>query len=194
MANPASFCRGKVVFVGDTSVGKTSIINAYHHIRIDNLTPTIASQATATTGDYHGTTVNITIYDTAGQEDYRCLVPLYARGAQVAVIVYAEDLQSSFSHIPNWIEYLKQNASIPHMLLVGNKVDLHGELALNVTDSFAEASGLPLIRTSAKTGQNIDVLFGAIVKFVETDAPQETGPPSIGIENSTRPAGASRCC
>jgi GTPase SAR1 family protein len=54
------------------------------------------------------------VFDTAVQDDFRCLVPLYARFAQVGVIVYDQLAQSSFDSFPNWINFLKSNSGGYH--------------------------------------------------------------------------------
>jgi small GTP-binding protein len=162
---------------------------------IIGIAPTVAAQATTVTLMHNGLPVNLTIYDTAGQDDYRCLVPLYARGAQVAVIVYAEDSVQSFEHIPDWIQYLESNVAIPHKLLVGNKSDLQEEIEFERSDQFAESQKLTLIRTSALTGQNIELLFRTIADLVDGDEPSEIADTKkIDVGGATAGGGKEGCC
>jgi small GTP-binding protein len=190
MSIPGVF-KGKVVFVGDAAVGKTSIITAYRGLT-DPVSPTIAAHSVALNVPYSGGTTTISVFDTAGQDDYRCLVPLYARGAHVAVVVYAEDCGSSFDHIPQWLDFLSAKSRVPHTILVGNKSDLPLAVPAEKSDGFAEAQGLPLIRTSAKTRQNLDVLFAAIGELVERKTPAEDSDSGVSLVEST-PRG-SGCC
>jgi small GTP-binding protein len=172
--------RGKVVFVGDCNVGKTSIIASYNKNSLPT-GPTVAAESIAIRVDWRGIQVPLTIFDTAGQDDYRCLVPLYTRFAQVGVIVYDQTLPSSFNHIPGWINFLKSNSDIPYIILVANKVDLPSEIKAADEDQVAATHGLELIRTSAVTGQNIDILFSEIAGIVEKDvtATKTKQPPGV---------------
>jgi small GTP-binding protein len=160
------FLKGKVVFVGDAGVGKTSLINAYRNLT-GPVSTTIAALSVVVKAECSRGTAALTVCDTAGHDDYRCLVPLYARGAHVAVVVYAEDSLLSFDHVPQWVDYLSSSASIPYTVLVGNKSDLPAEVPADRSAAFADAAGMTLIRTSAKTKQNVDVLFSEIAEIVE---------------------------
>jgi Ras-related protein Rab-5C len=192
MTPHSSFTKGKVIFVGDTNVGKTFIISSYQSRTTTPTRSTVANQAINLKVNIGGQSVNLEVFDTAGQETFRNLVPIYARGAQVAVIVYGEDARDSFENVSEWIGFLHNNADIPHILLVGNKLDLQGKIQMKESDEFAEKKKLTLIRTSALTGENIDNLFIAIAGLVESGTSRresETEP--INIENGESGGG---CC
>jgi small GTP-binding protein len=175
--------KGKVVFVGDAGVGKTSLINAYRGL-VEPVSPTVAAHSVTLTISHDRGTTSITVFDTAGQDDYRCLVPLYARGAEVAVIVYSEDSLSSFDHLPDWIDYLSSSSRIPHTLLVGNKSDLPPGVPFERSDAFAEDRGMTLIRTSAVTRQNVDILFAEIAGLVDRRGAVDTAAVTLGGEKT----------
>ena len=118
-----AWVKGKVVFVGNASVGKTCIIASQNKLDQDYVQPTIAAASIATRVDLDGVEIKLNVWDTAGQDDYRCLVPMYAHFSHVAVIVFSVADKSSFDAIPSWIDYLKSNAEIPHTFLVANKID-----------------------------------------------------------------------
>jgi small GTP-binding protein len=191
MSSSASFIKGKVIFVGDTSVGKTSLINRFRRLG-GGVMPTVAAQTSNLEIPFRGVTVPVTVYDTAGQEDYRCLVPLYARGAQIAVIVYSEDSPATFGHVRDWMAYLENNAAIPHTILIGNKADLVPVMASDDAESFAEREGMPFLRTSAHNGQNVDALFAMIAEFVETSG---AGTDAVTVAKiGSREAGGGCAC
>jgi small GTP-binding protein len=170
MAQHAAFIQGKVVFVGDASVGKTSIINKFRRV---GGTPasTVAAQTINLTVSVHGAAVPLTVYDTAGQDDYRCLVPLYVRGAQIAIIVYSQASAQTFAHVPDWVAYLRNTSAVPHVVLVANKADLGSALPLpSAEEELAAREGMHFVRTSAVTGQNVDELFAMVAEFVQADS------------------------
>jgi len=162
----APLVKGKIVFVGDTSVGKTALINSYNKLSI-NAKPTIGANSVACNVDYNGKNVVLNVWDTAGQEDFRCLVPVYARCAQVAVIVFDLTNQSSYDSVSEWVRYLKEEVQVPNLLLVGNKDDLNGVVNFNIAMQYAQSQNLSCIKTSALTGSGVEELFSEIAQFVE---------------------------
>lgn len=174
----SAFVKGKVVFVGDTSVGKTSII--YKYTKIDQeIQATVAASSIPCTVDLDDVKVQLMLWDTAGQEDYHCLVPMYARSAQVGVIVFDQNSAISFENINKWYNYLDQSSKIPHIFLVANKLDLDPEVDIDNAQAFAEEKNMSFFHTSALTGQNVDILFNAIANAVNSQS--DVKPPSTVV-------------
>lgn len=119
----------KLVIMGNTGVGKTSLVTRYTENRF--------SQSTvATTGalfvthktSYAGHQVKLQIWDTAGQERFRSLAPIYYRGANAAIIMYDLTRLESFNDVRVWIEELKKNCDPDLMIyIVGSKADLKAQ-------------------------------------------------------------------
>ena len=149
----------KIVFVGDTRVGKTSIIYKYMK-RHEQTIPTIgANSFNISVNLDDGDTVNLSVWDTAGQEEFKCLVPMYARGAAVAVVVFDLSNKETYTNLNSWIQSVVDDYDIPNVIIVGNKNDLEtftnpDELVFPFKDST-----LPFISTSAETGSGIENLF-----------------------------------
>lgn len=191
----SAWVKGKVVFVGDASVGKTCIIASQNRASQSYIQPTIAASSVATKVDYNGTEVTLNVWDTAGQDDYRCLVPMYAHYSQVAVIVFSVTDAKSFESIPSWVEYLKSNADIPNIFLVANKIDLASEVDEASIVRVAEEQGLKLFQTSARTGENIENLFYAIAGVVESGTDQDDIiEPVIHVTNNREQRESKKCC
>ncbi|MEE8478850.1 MAG: GTP-binding protein, partial [Candidatus Neomarinimicrobiota bacterium] len=115
----------KVVFLGDTSVGKSCL--AVRFVRNDFFEfqePTIGAAFLSKTMTYNNKRYKFEIWDTAGQERYRSLAPMYYRGARAAVIVYDITHEDSFKGAKSWIRELKKKTSNCLIILVGNKIDL----------------------------------------------------------------------
>lgn len=162
------YTKGKVVFLGDTQVGKTAIINFYNRINNENIDPTIAANSVKTTVYLDGNEVNLNLWDTAGQENYRCLLPLYVRGAQIGVVVFDLSNPISYNHVDDWInEFRQQNEC--KMIVVGNKNDLDKKVDTDKIHDELIEKGLSFFQTSAKTGDGIELLFHEIASIVDKD-------------------------
>jgi Ras-related protein Rab-6A len=125
-----------------------------------------------------GEVVSIKIWDTAGQEQYRTLVPMYFRGARVAALLFDLTEQSSFNSLDGWVTQLRESSPTCELAIVGNKADLDGRI---ISWDEGEARALRLgaswyIETSAVTGQNVMELFQ---RFADSSAFTQT------LSNST---------
>lgn len=112
------------------------------------------------------------IWDTAGQERYYSLIPMYYRGAQVALIVYDVSSVESFESAKKWIEELKYDKPQDFLkVLVANKMDLCDDAAITseTGKEYAQKEGLMFYETSAKTGLNIQKMFSEIAESLPKD-------------------------
>lgn len=136
--------------------------------------------------------------DTAGQERYHSLAPMYYRGAASAVIVFDVTQASSFERAKKWVHELRQNVSNPDLViaLVGNKVDLADQRAVAEADArnYAAETNLLYFESSAKTNVNVLEVFETIA-----DRLPRAAAPAIpaGIQLDDQPAPPARragCC
>lgn len=161
----------KIVFLGDSSVGKTSIINSFFQdIFIQEQAPTIGAFVTTKSVNLDdGKEVTLNIWDTAGQERYRALAPMYFRDANIAILVYAINSKDSFEKLRGWIDNLENNTTImPHLIIVGNKTDLVEERTVQFNEAleFAEASKATFFECSAKLSEGINELFHTAANII----------------------------
>ncbi|GAA5896876.1 hypothetical protein JCM8208_007113 [Rhodotorula glutinis] len=124
----SEYLEAKVVILGSQGVGKTSLINrsTTGHFSPSRSSTIGASFLTKklTVAD---TRVHFQLWDAAGQERFRALMPLYYRGAQAAILVYDVTDEASLQDIKFWIEELRKNMSDELMIIVvGTKADLAG--------------------------------------------------------------------
>jgi small GTP-binding protein len=158
----------KIVFVGDTRVGKTSLIYwKTAHEQIGNQKPTVGSHCTELTFNLATTTVIMQIWDTAGQEMYRSLVPVYLREARAVVLVFDVTDEESFHGLSEWYTLLNDTLSetVP-VYLIGNKIDLEKEIVITdeMAKVFAASHKAKFRRASALTGYGVDALFQEIAE------------------------------
>ncbi|CAI9767009.1 unnamed protein product [Fraxinus pennsylvanica] len=156
----------KLVFLGDQSVGKTSIITRFMYDKFDTTyQATIGIDFLSKTMYLEDRTVRLQLWDTAGQERFRSLIPSYIRDSSVAVIVYDVANRQSFLNTSKWIEEVHtERGSDVIVVLVGNKTDLvdKRQVSIEEGDTRAREFGIMFIETSAKAGFNIKPLFRKI--------------------------------
>lgn len=158
----------KVFFVGDTKVGKSSILNRFvEGTYADDLQATIGAALSTQIVNLDTGPVRLQLWDTAGQERYRSLSPLYFRGAHAAVIVFDVTIASTADGLNTWASEVANQAppGIP-LFIVGNKVDLTEERCVpkDAGEDLAKRFGGKYFETSAKTGEGIPALFTEIAR------------------------------
>lgn len=156
----------KLVFLGDQSVGKTSIITRFMYDKFDTTyQATIGIDFLSKTMYLEDRTVRLQLWDTAGQERFRSLIPSYIRDSSVAVVVYDVTNRQSFVNIQRWVEEVRgERGSDVIIVAVGNKTDLveKRQVSIEEGDTRAKELGILFIETSAKAGFNIKALFRKI--------------------------------
>ncbi|XP_054585862.1 ras-related protein Rab-6B isoform X1 [Eptesicus fuscus] len=149
----------KLVFLGEQSVGKTSLITRFMYDSFDNTyQATIGIDFLSKTMYLEDRTVRLQLWDTAGQERFRSLIPSYIRDSTVAVVVYDITNLNSFQQTSKWIDDVRtERGSDVIIMLVGNKTDLADKRQITIEEGEQRAKELSVmfIETSAKTGYNV---------------------------------------
>ena len=157
----------KISFVGDSGVGKTSIINRkVKGSYVANTQSTIGSSHQIATDEVDGEEVKMALWDTAGQEKYESLVPLYVRDSQVICVVASYDDEQSIANIKKWIDTVHQQCDTADLVIIINKIDKAPDI-LGVMQEMQEkdVNYENQFYVSAKDGSNIDSLFYSIAKL-----------------------------
>ncbi|KIH66716.1 Ras family protein [Ancylostoma duodenale] len=137
--------RAKVVVVGSSGVGKTSVI--YRHRFGDRSAPftsTIGASFVECEVETSYENISLQIWDTAGQERFRCMVPMYMRNSVAAIIMYDITNRQSFEDVDKWSEELRKCCGIadPVVVLIGNKCDLFDKRRVSTAEGQAKALSL----------------------------------------------------
>ena len=122
-------------------------------------------------------TVNFKIWDTAGQEKYHSLAPLYYRGAGAAILVYDICNQVSFESLKRWVSELKINGPAGLMIVIcGNKIDMkeHRQVDSYSAQEYAQSIDAFYIETSCRDDINIERIFKQIGTNVVRTKVQDT--------------------
>ncbi|KAK8052564.1 ras family-domain-containing protein [Apiospora rasikravindrae] len=181
----------KLVFLGEQSVGKTSLITRFMYDSFDNMyqatigidflskvrerqpmfSETVKTAVALTTDRQtmylEDRTVRLQLWDTAGQERFRSLIPSYIRDSSVAVVVYDISNAKSFQNTKKWIDDVRaERGNDVIIVLVGNKTDLNDkrEVTTQQGEDEAKKNNLMFVETSAKLGHNVKTLFRRIAQ------------------------------
>lgn len=155
----------KVVLIGESGTGKTSIIQRFAYKFFDpNCAASISSQYISKKLKLdNGKSLNFEIWDTAGQEKYRSMTKIFYKDAKIILFVYDITSLNTFEELKKyWISQVKENC-LPNSLLgiIANKNDLYAVQQVSNEDGkkLAEEVGAIFQTTSAKSGIGIDNLF-----------------------------------
>jgi small GTP-binding protein len=163
----------KTVMIGDSSVGKTSVVCSL----FGNFKEDIYSTIGAAYSRYKDreTQTSLDIWDTAGQERFKSLIGLYFRGAKIFIYVFDLTSRKTFNNIPHWIKLVKSRRIYDDddtlSYLIGNKYDLLEENNKNLDENeynkFAIENDMTYLTVSAKNGLNIERLFNLIARDID---------------------------
>lgn len=154
----------KIAFLGDSSVGKTSIVQRFYQQTFDfAMDNTIGASFIQKEVNTQNGIVQLNIWDTAGQERYRSLVSAYTRGCNGAILTFSLDCKSSFDNLEMWIgELIKQCSKNCIIYVCGNKSDLAPEIENEEINEWVSKKGYKYFVTSAKTGSGVDEMFNSM--------------------------------
>ena len=162
----------KIVLIGESGVGKTSIISRYINNSFDLQVLTSSSAQFISKIIYLTDEISLKfdIWDTAGQEKFRSLAKIFYKDAKVIILVYDITNKASFDNLKNyWFNEIEEN-SISDVILaiVGNKDDLYENEQVSIDEGkkFAKEKNAIFKRTSALSNRNIESLFLDIAKKI----------------------------
>ena len=157
----------KIITLGESQVGKTSLLRRYLENKFDSdILTTIG--LTFTFKEIflnNGKKVKLKLLDTAGQEKYRALAKSYFKNADGVFFVYSIDNEESFEKIKEWISLFKEtNHETTSQYLVETKNDLNRIVDEEKSKEFAKNNNLNWYSTSSKNNNSIDQLFSDIAE------------------------------
>ncbi|MFX1408246.1 MAG: Rab family GTPase [Promethearchaeota archaeon] len=164
----------KICLFGDGGVGKTTLVTRY-------LTGVFKGNSTITIGvDFHvkkleveDKKVSLQIWDFAGEDRFRFLLPSYVVGASGGIFMYDITRYSSLKNFDDWIKIFKKGfigdkIQLP-VIMVGGKLDLQYKRAVSTKEAFELAKAHNLygfVECSSKDGQNVEEIFNEIAKLM----------------------------
>ncbi|XP_064395354.1 ras-related protein Rab-22A-like [Halichondria panicea] len=178
----------KLCLLGESGVGKTCIVNRFvSDLFSEHESLTVGAAFTTKTVRVDDNSILFQIWDTAGQEKYRGLAPMYYRGSSAAIVVYDITSERSFNEMQTWITELRQLGPQNLVLAIaGNKLDLESSRQVSTAtgETFAKNANAIFMETSAKDGHNVQELFKEIAESLPLD--------KIALENKSSTLKLSR--
>ena len=159
----------KILILGDSSVGKTSLLLKY----ADGYFPTMY---VATIGveykikkiNINGADINLQIWDTAGQERFRSITKNFMKGADGIMYVYDITQKSSFDNLKSWIRSSEESTEGFKKLIAGNKSDLEIDRVVQKESltKYCEDKNIKGLEVSAKTGSKVNEAFETLARLI----------------------------
>ncbi|KAA0040756.1 hypothetical protein IC582_024730 [Cucumis melo] len=195
----------KLLMIGDSGVGKSSLLLSFTSDNFEDLSPTIGVDFKVKYVTAGGKKLKLAIWDTAGQERFRTLTSSYYRGAQGIIMVYDVTRRDTFTNLSEvWAKEIDLYSTNPDCIkmLVGNKVDKESYRTVTKKEGIdmAREYGCLFIECSAKTRVNVQQCFEELVLKI-LDTPSLLSEGSKGVRRNIfkeKPpqsdASASSCC
>ena len=159
----------KISLIGGSAVGKTCIIRRYSNDTfVENPPSTTGGSYSEKFVTIDNKDIQLNLWDTAGQEKFRAIGKHFYKDAYIIIMVYDISKKDTFEEIKEiWYPDVKQNGEKYGVLaVVGNKSDLYEEeeVSENEAKEFAKEIGAFFMLVSAKTGNNVNQLFEALLR------------------------------
>lgn len=173
----------KIVILGDQFVGKTSILNKFKYENTEEkYTPTIGIDFLTKNVYLEDKTIRLIMWDTAGSERFKSLIPSYIKNANAIILAYDITSKSTFTSLDKWLSDISDKVPAnAYIIIAGNKLDLESKRQVSVEEvaKFADDKKLKFIETSAKNGTNIKLLFDTITSTLYDS---NIGVPENGVD------------
>ncbi len=160
----------RYIIVGDVSVGKSCIMLRFSSNQFrEEHELTIGVEFAIKFYEIKNKNIKIQIWDTAGEEAFQSITKNYYKNAIGALLVYDITKKSSFDHLKNWLDNIRENSSRNiKIILIGNKTDLEDkrEVTFQEGEEFAKNNGLFFLETSAKNFININESFNKLTEEI----------------------------
>ncbi|KAH0792058.1 Ras family protein [Histomonas meleagridis] len=185
----------KIVLLGDAGVGKTSLLKYWIDKQFSlEQAPTIGASFVESDYIFQEKKYHIQIWDTAGEEKYRSMTPIYTQGSSGALIVFNLADRSTFENVPAWLEMLDSPTSMK-ITLVGNKSDLQDhKVTFEEALDYCQSNSITYVEASAMNGNGVDCAFQSVI--VNDDLYQSetfNEPATVDIEIKDEPP-KKPCC
>ena len=159
----------RIAILGDSSVGKTSIINVYFNLEFSEvMTQSVGKDKFDTQMKMKdGNEMKLIIWDTAGQERFHSISLSTIKNSQGIIVVFDITKRKTFENVVNWLKEIRENSNAIPIALFGNKSDLedHRNVTTEEAEIFAKKNKVIYFETSAKENKNIQEGFNELAEL-----------------------------
>lgn len=159
----------KLVFLGDSGVGKTSLVQRYVY---DSMEPdvgrTIGAVLHVKMIEYDSALHKLVIWDLGGGESFSQLREQYCANSAGAFFTFDRTRPETLMHIDEWLKALRATTTDAVIVALENKIDLETTITDDQVKALVEARGLTLVKTSALDNTNVDIAFLEMLKEIKT--------------------------
>ena len=192
----------KVIILGETGVGKTSIINRFinDEFNSDNDIETLGSTFFRKSIKRQNTVYKLQIWDSIGQEKYHSITRLFIKGSNIVLLVYSIDSRESFEELNHWLNTLKDILDKNKYILgiVASKSDLVNEeiVSKNEGEEFAKKTGGIFRAVSSKeNNKSVNLLFDIVIdELSKINFESRSDSYVLEKKNFLKKKKRSRCC
>ena len=159
----------KLLLLGDSSVGKTSILVKYINNKFEeNSISTLGVDYMDKIINYKKFKIKLQIWDTSGEEKFRTITRNFYRNADGILVIFDLTRKETYDNVKIWLDEARDHNGNMKAILIGNKLDLKDErkVGMDIAKQFAEKNNLKYLETSAKDGTNIKESFQTIIDFL----------------------------
>ena len=163
----------KICILGDPAVGKTSLVGRFvlqqfGEEYISTIGARVCEKVVRLGEDGAPGTVQLVIWDIAGQSQFTSVTPGFYRGAEGALIVCDPTRRETLRNLFSWDRRFRETAAAPNVLVLFNKSDLSArwEVSREEAESVAKELKCPCLFTSAKTGENVEDAFSSLARKI----------------------------
>ena len=188
-SNNSNEIKIKIILLGDSSVGKTTILcNYIDNTYNEDVTPTVGLENRVKTIDIRGLKAKIQLWDIAGQEKYNSMTQQYFHNTDGILLVFDLTNKDSFSRIKKWLTEIKNNSDHHRVkkLLIGNKSDLKDKIKVSQDDIdnlINKEKGLKYLEVSAKMNTNVSKAFENLINSIVGKRTNEELIADLGIND-----------
>ena len=193
----------KILIIGDSNVGKTSILLQYTSDFFQELhIATIGVEFKLKEITLDNIEYKLNIWDTAGQERFKAITKSFFKAADGIIFVYDITKKSTFTNIKNWFQDAESKTNDFKSIIVGNKIDLNDERTVTPEEgqNFANKKNCPFFESSAKDKINIDEIFLTLLKEIlknkkdVIDSKIKEEEKTINLDNNNIQKKTKKCC
>ena len=193
----------KILIIGDSNVGKTSILLQYtSNFFQETHIATIGVEFKLKEIMLDNIEYKLNIWDTAGQERFKAITKSFFKAADGIIFVYDITKKSTFTNIKNWFQDAESKTNDFKSIIVGNKIDLNDERTVTPEEgqNFANKKNCPFFESSAKDKINIDEIFLTLLKEIlknkkdVIDSKIKEEEKTINLDNNNIQKKTKKCC